>query len=105
MWVIGENLFLPDLHLGQRCIFLNKFNTEVELALFTSIFEHVVDSSNDIPRLQIPAPQAKATRVKIRDLVAAKCSQARVRKGGGPIACTAVFSSLRHSRANLTNHG
>ena len=59
MRVIGQDFFLPDLHFGKTCIFLNKIETKVKLTLFTSTFKHVINCCDKITRLQIPAAQAK----------------------------------------------
>ena len=105
MRVIGQNLFLPDLHFGQACIFLNKIKAEVKLTLPSSILEHVLNRGDNVARLQVTAAQAKAAGIEIRNLIGAQRGQARIRPAGiGAIAGPAVFSSLGHGRTDFANH-
>ena len=69
MRVIGKNFFLPDLHFGKRCIFLNKLDTKVKLTLLTPAFKHVINSGDEVSGLQVPASEAKASGVKVRNLI------------------------------------
>ena len=76
MRIIGKNFFLPDLHLGQRCVFLDEIDTQVELTPLCATFKHVVNSGDDVAGLQVAAAQAETGRVKIGNLLGLECRQA-----------------------------
>ena len=50
-------------------VFLDEIDAEIELALFTPAIEHVVNSGDNIARLQVTATETKAAGVEIRDLL------------------------------------